>query len=267
MWASARARRVAAGPSASDGRTVPEDAAVLDVDEVISGYGSSPVLHGLSLEARRGHITVVLGANGVGKTTALRTVAGTVRTWRGTITFDGRAVHALGPEARVRLGIGTVPEAPGIFRNLSVADNLAIGALSTGIRRRQVMARSDELLDTFSVLAKRARQIAGSLSGGEQRMLAIARALMGQPRLLLVDEASMGLAPTMVSEVLGMLKHLRDGGLSVCMVEQDLSALEIADRAYVVAQGQVVQRAETEDLDALRDEAAHLYLGSARGGR
>lgn len=267
MWASARAARLAPAPFGSDGDAADDRDAVLDVDSVISGYGSSPVLHGLSLEARRGHITVVLGANGVGKTTALRTVAGTVPTWQGTIVFDGRAVHGLGPEARVRLGIGTVPEAPGVFRNLSVADNLAIGALSTGVRRRLAAALRDEVFDTFSVLAKRAHQIAGSLSGGEQRMLAIARALMGRPRLLLVDEASMGLAPSMVREVLGMLRGLRDNGLSVCMVEQDLSALEIADRAYVVAQGQVVQRAETGDLERLRDEAARLYLGAARGRR
>jgi branched-chain amino acid transport system ATP-binding protein len=139
--------------------------------------------------------------------------------------------------------------------------------LSTGVRRRLAAALRDEVFDTFSVLAKRAHQIAGSLSGGEQRMLAIARALMGRPRLLLVDEASMGLAPSMVREVLGMLRGLRDNGLSVCMVEQDLSALEIADRAYVVAQGQVVQRAETGDLERLRDEAARLYLGAARGRR
>lgn len=267
MWGRARTTEVASPRAGDDHGAAPGGDAVLDVHSVISGYGSSPVLHGLSIEARRGHITLVLGANGVGKTTALRTVAGTVPTWRGTITFDGSAVHALGPEARVRLGIGTVPEAPGVFRNLSVADNLAIGALSTGVGRRQAMVLRDEVLDTFSVLAKRARQIAGSLSGGEQRMLAIARALMGRPRLLLVDEASMGLAPSMVREVLTMLKNLRDGGLSVCMVEQDLSALEIADRAYVVAQGQVVQRADSGELESLRGEAARLYLGAAGGRR
>jgi branched-chain amino acid transport system ATP-binding protein len=267
MWARARVAPDATVPEGADPGVARTEDTVLDVEAVVSGYGSTPVLHELSLEARRGHITVVLGANGVGKTTTLRTVAGTLPTWRGTITFDGRAVDPLGAETRVRLGIGTVPEAPGVFRNLSVADNLAIGALSTGAGRRQAAARRDEVLDTFSILAKRSRQIAGSLSGGEQRMLAIARALMGQPRLLLVDEASMGLAPSMVSEVLAMLKHLRDGGLSVCMVEQDLSALEIADRAYVVAQGQVVQRAEVDELGTLRGEAARLYLGAVRGGR
>jgi branched-chain amino acid transport system ATP-binding protein len=244
----------ASGPTPSD--------ALLDLDRVASGYGATPVLHEVSFEVRRGDITVVLGANGVGKTTMLRTVAGMLATWRGSITLEGRPIERLSPEARVRLGIGTVPEPPAVFRNLTVADNLAVGALAMGGGRRQATERRSKALDTFAVLAKRANQLAGSLSGGEQRMLAIARALVGEPRLLLVDEASMGLAPTMVSEVLHMLAELRSSGMTVCMVEQDLSALEIADRAYVVAQGRVVHRAETDQLATLRDEAARLYLGA-----
>jgi branched-chain amino acid transport system ATP-binding protein len=235
----------------------------LSIEGLVSGYGSTPVLHELNMAVLDGRVTVVLGANGVGKTTLLRAIGGLIGAWKGSIGIDGRPVHHLGPEARVRLGIGTVPEPPAIFRNLTVSDNLSVGALSLKTGRRRESELRKAVLDKFPLLARRASQIAGSLSGGEQRMLAIARALMGEPRLLLVDEASMGLSPAMVDYVLAMLKDLRDGGLTVLMAEQDLAALEIADRAYVLERGRVVREAEGEALSTLREEASRVYLGAA----
>jgi branched-chain amino acid transport system ATP-binding protein len=239
-------------------------AALLDIDRLITGYGSAPVLHEVNLSAARGDITVILGANGVGKTTCLRTVAGLLPVWKGSITFDGRTLHRMRADERVRQGIGLVPEPPAVFRDLSVLDNLRVGAMPLGRSRRRVQARVDAVLDGFPKLRQRSRQIAGSLSGGEQRMLAVARALAAEPRLLLVDEASMGLSPTMVSEVLGMLNGLREYGLSLCIVEQNVAALDIADRVYVMEKGRVAHTAASGDIDALRAAAAQVYLGANR---
>jgi ABC-type branched-subunit amino acid transport system ATPase component len=236
----------------------------LTVDRVVAGYGSAPVLHGLSLAANAGEITVVLGANGVGKTTMLRTVSGLLFPWKGTVSFSGHILNRLHAEARVRLGIGMVPEPPAVFRNLSVRDNLRVGALPLGRARQAAEGRLEATLSEFPLLARRLRQLAGSLSGGEQRMLALARALMAEPRLLLVDEPSMGLSPTMVDEVLALLRGLRERGLSVCMVEQHAAALDIADRAYVLEQGRVVHTTGGAGMDELRDQAARLYLGATR---
>lgn len=252
-------------PEAASSGAKPADAgAVLLVDQLVTGYGSVPVLHGVALDVPHGQIAVILGANGVGKTTTLRAVSGLLPAWRGRVEFDGRALARVPAEKRVRLGIGTVPAAPATFRDLSVLDNLRVGAI-TWPRRANIAERIDEVLSTFPVLRSRSRQLAGSLSGGEQRMLAIARALMTRPRLLLIDEASMGLSPTMVLAVLQMLDTLRSEGLSICMVEQNVAALDVADRAYLMEQGRVVHTAEAGDMHVLRDEAARVYLGAAAG--
>jgi branched-chain amino acid transport system ATP-binding protein len=242
------------------------DDALLTLDALVTGYGSVPVLHGVGLAVPDRAIAVILGANGVGKTTTLRAVSGLLPAWRGRVAFAGHGLQHIPAEQRVRLGIGTVPAAPAVFRDLTVLDNLRVGAI-TDRRRAHTAARIEEVLDVFPALRSRAKQLAGSLSGGEQRMLAIARALMSRPRLLLVDEASMGLSPVMVLNVLGLLDSLRSSGLAICMVEQNVAALDVADRAYLMEQGRVVHAAVGSDVASLRDEAARVYLGAAPAAR
>lgn len=245
--------------------------ALLHLDELVAGYGSVPVLHGVGIAVPHGEIAVILGANGVGKTTTIRTIAGLLPTWGGTVRLQGHDLGRLPAEERVRLGIGTVPAAPAVFRDLSVLDNLRVGALAQRRVRGGRDTQVTDVLDSFPALKDRTRQLAGSLSGGEQRMLAIARALMGKPRLLLVDEASMGLSPRMVMVVLQLLHSLRSDGLAICMVEQNVAALDVADRAYLMEKGRVVHASSGSQVQQLRDEAARVYLGtgptSRSGGR
>lgn len=237
---------------------------MLRLADVRAGYGSALVLSGLTLEVEEGEIAVVLGANGVGKTTALRTIGGLLRPWTGAITFEGRRIERMSPDRVVRLGIGTVPPPPGIFRDLTVADNLRIGGFALGRDRPAAARRIEEILSAFPLLRDRAGQTAGSLSGGEQRQLALARALMGRPRLLLVDEVSIGLSPLMVSMVFGMLRRVREDGVTVLMAEQNVSALDHADRAYVLEKGRVVREDRGTSLAWTRAEAARTYLGAGR---
>ena len=245
---------------------------MLRLENVEAGYGSAAVLHGVNIEVEQGEIAVILGANGVGKTTTLRAITGLIRPWRGTVEFEGRRLGRMRPEEVVRLGIGVVPESPGVFRDMSVKDNLRVGGFALGPDRAAVESRLREVLDFFPLLAERQSQLAGSLSGGEQRTLAVARALMGSPRLLLVDEASMGLSPTMVAMVFHLMDRIRNQGVTVCMVEQNVSALDVADRAYVMEKGRVVHEARGRELGQMRSEVASAYLGpaaakTARGGR
>lgn len=244
-------------------RVVASGGALLDLKELVTGYGSVPVLHGVEIAVPHGEIAVILGANGVGKTTTIRTIAGLLPAWGGTVRLQDRDLGRLPAEDRVRLGIGTVPAAPAVFRDLSVLDNLRVGALTRWRGRGRHDAQVADVLGSFPALKDRTRQLAGSLSGGEQRMLAIARALMGAPRLLLVDEASMGLSPRMVSGVLQLLHSLRSEGLAICMVEQNVAALDVADRAYLMEKGRVVQATSGRGVQQIRDEAARVYLGTA----
>jgi branched-chain amino acid transport system ATP-binding protein len=236
---------------------------LLRLERVIAGYGSAAVLHGVDLEVADGEVAVILGSNGVGKTTTLRTASGLVRAWKGEISFEGRRLDGLSPENIVRLGVGLVPEPPAIFRDLTVLDNLRVGAYGIGRDRRLLAERIDDVVATFPVIADRGSQLAGRLSGGEQRMLALGRALMAAPRLLLVDEVSMGLSPQMVSTVFRLIGSLRARGITICMVEQNVSALEIADRAYVMEKGRVVHAASGAEIGRTREEAARAYLGRA----
>lgn len=245
---------------------------LLRLSHVIAGYGSAMVLHGVELDIAEGELAVILGANGVGKTTTLRTVSGLLRAWKGTVEFDGRRLDRMSAENIVRLGVGLVPEPPAIFRDLTVLDNLRVGAYGVGRDRRMIEERMEEVFDTFPIVAERRDQLAGRLSGGEQRMLALGRALMARPRMLLVDEISMGLSPQMVSTVLRLLTGLRERGITICMVEQNISALTVADRAFVMEKGRVVHEAHGAELRRTRDEAARAYLGrspaaAGRGAR
>ena len=239
----------------------------LSLSGLVAGYGSVPVLHGIDVDVPDGEAAVILGSNGAGKTTVLQTVAGFLKPWQGSITFEGRDLGGLAPERIVRLGIGVVPPAPGVFGDLSIADNLRVGGFALGGTRRVVERRLEELLADLPDFAHRLGQAAGRLSGGEQRLLAIARALMGRPRLLLVDEASMGLSPAKFSAVLRILDRVRREGVTLCLVEQNQAALSIADRAYVIAKGRVVHAAAGPELGSVQAAATDAYLGSIAARR
>lgn len=237
------------------------DAAALAVEDVVSGYGGVPVLRGVSIDVRPGTITAVLGANGAGKTTLLRTISGLVRPREGRIRVDGADLARRHPEDIARAGVAHVPEGQGVITELTVEENLRLGALS----RRGGAVRSAALGDAyrrFPVLADRRRRSAGALSGGERQILVIARALMAAPRVLLLDEPSLGLAPRMVTQVMDLVRTLRDeAGLTVLLVEQNArSALAIADRGIVLNLGKVVA---SDDAAALAADVAlrRHYLG------
>ena len=236
---------------------------VLELTDVRAGYGSAEVLHGVSVTVDEGEVAVILGANGVGKTTMLRCVAGLLRPWSGGIRFNGKVVDRMSAEKIVRLGVGMVPGPPGIFRDMSVIENLKVGSFALP-KGRNSDERLELILQTFPILNQRRTQTAGSLSGGEQRMLAIARSLMSEPTLLLVDEPSMGLSPAMVSNVLRLLDEVRRGGLTVLMAEQNVGALDIADRAYIIEKGRVAREDKGAALAQTRADLARAYLGGSK---
>ena len=235
-------------------------AALLAARGLTAQYGWTRVLHGVDFAVEAGGITTILGANGAGKTTTLRAVCGMVRTG-GEIVFDGRSIAGRATEDLVRLGIAHVPEGRGTFVNLTVEENLRLGAY--GRNRRDGLADGFESVYAyFPVLASRKRQLAGTLSGGEQQMLAVARALMSRPRLLLLDEPSLGLAPLVVREIFRIVRTInRERGVSVLLVEQNASmALSLADHAYLMETGRMVQSGPAAQLrqnDAIR----RAYLG------
>jgi branched-chain amino acid transport system ATP-binding protein len=232
---------------------------LLEVEGLRAGYGPVEVLHGIDLTVKRGEVVVVLGANGAGKTTTMRAVCGTIPR-RGAIRFEGHDIHRASADGIVRCGLAQVPQGRGTFVDLSVEDNLRVGAYTR--RDTDVAADLERWYDTFPRLRERRTQRAGSLSGGEQQMLAIARALMSRPKLLLCDEPSLGLAPIIVQELFGILKSLNaEQGLAVLLVEQNANlAMEIAHRAYLLETGRIVA---SGDADAIRGDDAirKAYLG------
>jgi branched-chain amino acid transport system ATP-binding protein len=200
----------------------------------------------------------LIGANGAGKTTALRTISGLLRPMAGTITVDGEPVTRLGPHEVVRRGLVHVPEGRELFGELTVRENLEMGAYAHGRAKRELSLR--EVHDMFPVLAERGRQTAHTLSGGQQQMLAIARALMARPRLLMLDEPSLGLAPKLVAEMFGTLERIRQTGITVLIVEQNVvQTLKLADRAYVLESGSIAAQGSSDKLlDDPRVRAAYL---------
>jgi branched-chain amino acid transport system ATP-binding protein len=233
---------------------------LFELDDLSSGYGRSLVLRGVSLEIAAGEIVALIGANGAGKSTLLNTVMGLIRVQRGDIRFDGKSIARLPTPAIVRAGLIQVPERRQLFGAMSVEENLLMGAY-TCPDRGTVAATLDEQLRRFPALRERRRQRADTLSGGEQQMLAIARAMMVRPRLLLLDEPSLGLAPLVAAQVLGEIAALREAEGTVLVVEQNArAALAIADRGYVLETGQIALAGAAAEL--MNDRAVQdAYLG------
>jgi len=231
---------------------------LLELEDVEARYGPIKALDGVSLAVGEGEVVALLGANGAGKTTTLRAVSGTVRR-TGRISFAGRSLDRSPPESVARAGIAHVPEGRGTFGELTVRENLRLGAWT---RRGRMRGEEDRVLGHFPALADRARQPAGTLSGGEQQMLALARALMARPRLLMLDEPSLGLAPLVVASIFTILRRLNEEeGLAVLLVEQNATlALEAATTAYVLETGRVAVEGPADELSA--DESLRRsYLG------
>lgn len=250
-----------------EGRTAEEPAtglpqvaapALLQLAGVHVRYGAVPALRGVSLEVRQGEIVALLGANGAGKTTTLRTVSGLVHPSAGTVVFAGDDISRLPPHAVVSLGVCQVPEGRRIFPRMSVVENLEIGAY---LRRGNLQADLDRVFSLFPVLHERRRQPGGTLSGGEQQMLAIGRSLMSQPRLLLLDEPSMGLAPLVVEAIFDIIEQICSAGTTILLVEQNAAqALQVADRGYVLENGTVVMADNASTLLS-DDRVRAAYLG------
>lgn len=235
---------------------------MLQVSNVTFSYGHVCALDGISLEVNAGEVVAIIGSNGAGKTTLLQTISGIHRPSSGSITFDGRLIVGVPPEKIVRLGISQVPEGRQVFVNQSVAVNLQLGAFH---RRNcpQVEYQQDLafVYSLFPVLKERANQIAGTLSGGEQQMLAMGRALMARPQLLLLDEPSMGLAPLIVREIFNVLGQLSKKGTTILLVEQNAKmALQVAHRGYVMETGRVVLTGTASELQGT-DAVRMIYLG------
>ncbi len=234
-------------------------APLLNVTGLHAGYGQIEVLHGLDLVVNPGEVVVVLGANGAGKTTTMRAISGVIPR-RGEVTFEGQAIHKAQPDSIVAMGLAQVPQGRGTFADLSVEDNLRVGAYSRS--GGDVDADVDKWFSVFPRLAERRAQKAGSMSGGEQQMLAIARAMMSRPKLLLCDEPSLGLAPLITQELFGIIAELnRDSGLAVLLVEQNANlAVQIAHRVYLLETGTIVASGTAEEISS-DDSIRKAYLG------
>jgi branched-chain amino acid transport system ATP-binding protein len=234
---------------------------MLTLKSVHTYYGSIHALKGVSLHVRAGEMVALIGANGAGKSTLVNTICGLIKPQKGRIEFQDRAVEGLSPEAIVRMGIALVPEGRQVFSTLSVEANLEMGAFIHRGHGRQVREDMDRLFDRFPILKERRQQLAGTLSGGEQQMLAISRALMSRPQLLVMDEPSMGLAPLIVKEIFTIIQELKKEGKTILLIEQNArAALQIADRGYVLETGKVVIQGEGTMLLEHR-EVQRAYLG------
>jgi branched-chain amino acid transport system ATP-binding protein len=234
---------------------------MLTVKSVHTYYGSIHALKGVSLHVHAGEMVALIGANGAGKSTLVNTICRLVKHQKGRIEFQGQAVDGLASEAVVRMGIALVPEGRQVFSTLSVEANLEMGAFIHRHNGQQVREDMGRMFHRFPILQERRRQLAGTLSGGEQQMLAISRALMARPQLLVLDEPSMGLAPLVVKEIFGIIQELKKEGKTILLIEQNArAALQIADRGYVLETGKVVLQGEGSELLEHR-EVQRAYLG------
>ena len=242
--------------------------AVLTVRNLESGYGRLRVLKNVSLHVRPGEIVAMIGANGAGKTTLVHVIAGLLRSWRGELLFQGEDITRTPPETMAGLGCVLVPEGRQVFAAMSVEDNLLLGG--TTLRKKRGGGALRQLLeqqyDRFPVLRERRTQLAGTLSGGEQQMLAMGRALMAAPTLVMMDEPSTGLAPLIVREIFAIIAQLREEGKTVLLIEQNArAALEIADRGYVLETGKIIVQGKARELLANND-VQRAYLGREQIG-
>jgi branched-chain amino acid transport system ATP-binding protein len=235
---------------------------LLELDEVYVHYGKIEAIRGISLEVDKGEIVTLIGANGAGKSTTLKTISGLRTVTQGEIRFDGQVITRMPGHKRVLAGIGQAPEGRGIFPGMTVAENLHMGAYA---RKGDTSKELAEVYDLFPRLAERKRQAGGTLSGGEQQMLAIGRALMSEPKVLLLDEPSMGLAPLLVNQIFSIIEEINRRGTTILLVEQNAQqALKVAHRAYVIETGEIVKSAPAQDL--LNDpDVRAAYLGGERG--
>jgi len=236
---------------------------MLRVESVSAFYGAIQALRNVSLHVNPGEMVALLGANGAGKTTLMKVVSGLHSPAKGKLFFSGQNIAGLPAERVLRLGVGQVPEGRQIFAPLSVLDNLILGAYVRfkGEGKKEVYRDLDSIFEMFPVLRERQKQRAGTLSGGEQQMVAIGRAMMSRPKLLLLDEPSLGLAPLVVSGILQTIRLLRERGTTILLVEQNAkAALRVADRGYVLETGRIILEGETEDL-LNNKEVQRAYLG------
>lgn len=233
---------------------------LLEVRDLNSGYGDLPVVRDVSLDVQEGGIVTVVGPNGAGKTTLLKTITGLVPVWSGTVVFAGKDISHAAAHTRPDTGLVMVPEGRKLFPFMTVEENLLMGGYAKTARPH--MSESlDEVFELFPRLLERRTQLAGSMSGGEQQMCAIGRAVMAKPRLLVLDEPSLGLAPIIVERILELVRHLADKGMTIMLVEQNVhDALDMADRGYVLEQGRVVMSGTGHELLA-RDDLQAAYLG------
>ncbi len=239
--------------------------AILNVDGLCAGYGKAQVLHGLALHAAPGSVITVIGPNGAGKSTLLNTLMGVLPS-SGMLQFDGQDIGAMPLEDRVMLGMALVPERRELFGSMAVEDNLVLGGWrQVRLRNRQWRDRLDDVYAIFPRLKERRMQLAGTLSGGERQMLAVGRALMSRPRLLMLDEPSLGLAPLVVRDIFRTIVSLRQTGVTILLVEQNArAALEVADHAYVLEMGEIALQGPAREL-AADPRLIDTYLGAAQG--
>ncbi|NGN40230.1 ABC transporter ATP-binding protein [Mesorhizobium sp. CGMCC 1.15528] len=234
---------------------------MLEVNDLEVRYGAIRAVRGVSLKADTGELVAILGANGAGKSSTLMCIAGALKAAGGSIRLDGQDVTSANPEKMVRAGVATVPETRDVFPDLTVTENLTLGSYTRRSDRAGVTEDRERMLALFPRLAERAAQPAGTLSGGEQQMLVIARAMMSRPKVLLLDEPSLGLAPVIVDQIFEMIRTLKQSGLTIVLVEQNArKALSVADRAYVMRLGKIAASGTAAEIGAATDLSA-LYLG------
>ena len=239
---------------------------MLTVSDIHTYYGNIHALKGISLQVRSGEMVALIGANGAGKSTLVHTICGLIRPEKGAITFQGAAIQGLLPESIVELGIAVVPEGRHVFSTLSVEVNLQMGGFVHRRNSNQIQEDIHWMFDTFPILRQRRLQLAGTLSGGEQQMLAISRALMSRPQLLILDEPSMGLAPLVIKEIFRIILDLKEKGKTILLIEQNArAALQIADRGYVLETGRVALEGEGAMLLEHKDVQRAYSSRYARG--
>ena len=235
---------------------------MLEVETLEVNYGAVRAVRGVSLSVRKGELVTLLGANGAGKSSTLMAIAGATRTTAGRVRLDNEDVTGATPEAMVRRGVAAVPETRDVFPDLTVEQNLQLGAFTRRRDARAVHQDRQEFFERFPILAERRRLSAGNLSGGEQQMLVIARALMSRPSVLLLDEPSLGLAPIVVEQIFDMILGLKESGLTILLVEQNATkALAVSDRAYVMRLGRIEAEGPASEI-AAATELKSLYLGT-----